>query len=859
MRFRLATTTALAALPVLWDNARPMRQRKIVFLVALSIVVVCGILLCALFAALHSPALLNRLANAFGYEFNAQTISLSPGFSGSISGLSVKRLRDDGLTLTASNVTAKSSVDMMLHGEVDSLVLQSPKLTLRMGKGTEGKSGLSFLEKLPKIRLFDIQNAEALLTFEGGQQEVRLSNANLSIKNFSPKSGGIIAFQASFTSTSTGETSVAASGRFKGSFQLTGVDPKPYGKGSIELVIDSGSYTSGNRTMSLSGITLAADLAHDLRTETLAITALRGESKSFGEIKGTAKAVLRGEMPWDANLSVASIDFAQVFSLLKPFLPEEYRAWTLQGGGAVETQLQGTVTNGRASFAGSVTFSFTHGGFSSPDGTQAAQGVNGKLILKLQYAAPDQKLALNLHSEQHDGEFLWGAYYSNLAAQQVSLSADGSFFLSGARTFELMGSVDFFQTGDYSFSARGTGREWEARLTCAEVAHGRIIEMLLKDYLKGLSPGLASLSLTGTSALEASIRHSDGVTTIAGIYRMIGAALHVPGMQLAVEEIEADLPFDLAYPSSDEKRALASPPGTIRFRAIQRKRLTIDSLQIPLLLVGNTLEVPEPVAVPFFGGNIHLYGLQVDDVLFPTRYRFGVKIDNVDLGRLTRRLAGVEYPGTVNADFGMMRYENNRVMSEGTAVVNVFGGEIDATNFFAENLGSPGTKFGSDITFNNISLEALTRKIAIGRMSGVIRGSLTNFVMEYGEPASFVLEVESVDTRGVEQWVSVDAIQNISILGTGVASPLNRGITQFFKEYPFSKIGFRCLLKNDQFSVNGTIHDGGKEYLVRRGFLRGVDVVNQNPDNVISFRDMEERIKRIFRTSQAEGAGVRVE
>jgi hypothetical protein len=128
--------------------------------------------------------------------------------------------------------------------------------------------------------------------------------------------------------------------------------------------------------------------------------------------------------------------------------------------------------------------------------------------------------------------------------------------------------------------------------------------------------------------------------------------------------------------------------------------------------------------------------------------------------------------------------------------------------------------------------------------------------MEYGQPASFVLEIESVEARGVERRISIDAIQSISILGTGAGSALNQGITRFFKEYPYSKIGLRCVLRNDQFSVNGTIHDGGKEYLVRRGFLRGVDVVNQNPENVISFRDMAERIRRISRRPQAPPVGI---
>lgn len=41
---------------------------------------------------------------------------------------------------------------------------------------------------------------------------------------------------------------------------------------------------------------------------------------------------------------------------------------------------------------------------------------------------------------------------------------------------------------------------------------------------------------------------------------------------------------------------------------------------------------------------------------------------------------------------------------------------------------------------------------------------------------------------------------------------------------------------------------GGTEYLVRRAFLRGINVVNQNPQNMISFKDMQERVKRISRT-----------
>jgi hypothetical protein len=230
----------------------------------------------------------------------------------------------------------------------------------------------------------------------------------------------------------------------------------------------------------------------------------------------------------------------------------------------------------------------------------------------------------------------------------------------------------------------------------------------------------------------------------------------------------------------------------------------------------------------------------------------------VDLGRLTRRLVGMEYPGRIDADFGLMRVAQDRIASDGLATVRIFGGEIAAKNFFVEQPFSPGRRLGGDLTFRQIDLEEVTKRIAIGKMTGIVQGALRDFVMEYGQPASFTLEVESVETSGVSQRISMDAIQSISVLGTGVDSALNRGITQFFREYPYSKIGFRCALNNDQFSVNGTIHEGGQEYLVRRGFLRGVDVVNQNPENVISFKDMQERVGRLGRSPQAEPGGVEV-
>ena len=825
-----------------------MRQkslRKAVLVGLLGLVLCLALAVAGLYAALHSPYLLNKLAHAFGYDVAARTVALSP-FGASVSDLTVRSLGDGQIVLTAARVTAKSSLEMVLRGEVDSLVLRSPKLTFRMDKPQGGETDLSVLRSLPNVRLLDIQDAEVLVALPD-EGQLRISRANLTVRNFSSAGGGDVAFRGSFAVTTPG-SAVAAQGRVSAALKLTGAYPRPYGTGTVDLALDSGSYTSEGRKIALGALTLAANLAYDRPTEMVRIASLRGESKDLGAIEGTAQAVLRGDTPWQAKLSVGSMEFAQVFGLLKPFLPAEYHAWTLQGKGAVETDVQGTYANQQPAFRGTVAFSFDKGGFSSPDSTKAAESVSGKIVLKLQYA-PSDRLAFDLHWDGSGGEYLWGKYYTNMAGQKASLVADGTFFLAGDRPSEVRGTLDFFQTGEYRFSGDARANNWTLRLHADQVSHPRVLDTLLKAYFKELSPRLATLSFTGTSSLDAVVRKQDDTISASGTYRMADASLNAPDLSLAIQEAAIHLPFSLSYPMAEEAAPVA---GSIEFKGIQRKRLSIENLQIPVTIARNGLEVPAPVVVPFFGGSIHLYGLQINDVLFPTRYHFGVKVEGVDLGRMTRVLAGSEYPGTINADLGSMTYENNRIASEGRAVIRVFGGEVDATNFFAENLASPGRRFGGDVTFENINLEELTKKIAIGKMTGLIRGSLKNFVMEYGQPASFALEVESVAKWGIPRRISTDAIQNISILGTGVANPLNQGLLRFFREYPYSKIGFRCVLNNDVFSIRGTIHEDDKEYLVRRGLLRGVDVVNQNPDNAISFRDMEERLARIARPPEAE-------
>ncbi len=816
--------------------------------VLLVMAVIC-IVSAALLITFNNPAALNAVAGLFGYEVRAETASFSPFLSGEFKNLAIKKTGDDGLTLICENVSVNNALELMLKGHIDTLILDKPKLAFRIGRK---KTDLTFLNKLPDVRLLDIRNAEAVFTFEGNEQKVTLSNFNFTLRDFSPKRGGDMEIETFFAYVDSPKSELAAAGRFKSTFRLAGAYP-PYGSGTADLVLDDTAYLLGGKKAVVSALILSADLLFDRKTETFTLRSLKGSSKQFGQIQGTAKAVLRGDTPWSARLAVSSMEFAQAFSVVTPLLPDEYSAWTMQGKGAVETTLSGTFAGEQLALQGTMAFSFSEGGFSSPDASKAAQGVSGKVVLKLQYGPREQKLAFSGQAEIAGGEYLWGKFYSNLAGRKAGLTVNGSFFLSEKR-LRFSSTANIFDIATSAFSFNGSASSWKLDPAEITILLDPVASILLKDFLADAGPALKGFSAAGVTTISAEIDRSTAGIAVKGMLNISDASLRVPGRELSVDAFSAQLPLWLLLTPDGKpvERPKESESGTLIMTGFQKGRLKIDSVKVPLYISRNYLRIAEPISVPFFGGNLVLYRFGVDDVPHPALgLRLGVRIESVDLGQLTKELFDNEYRGTIYADTGILRYRNEVLTGDGQFFIRVFGGEVSFENFFFEKMFSAGWSFGADIVFSGISLEQVTQKIPVGHMTGIIRGSLRNFVIEYGQPAGFDLEVESVDTSGVKQRISMDAIESITVLGTGMKTSVQGGLTSLFRDFPYSRIGLRCKLRNDVFAVRGTILSEEKEYIIKRGWLRGVDIINQNPDNRISFQDMQERIKRVMDSEKA--------
>ncbi|WP_035587383.1 translocation/assembly module TamB domain-containing protein [Hippea jasoniae] len=181
-----------------------------------------------------------------------------------------------------------------------------------------------------------------------------------------------------------------------------------------------------------------------------------------------------------------------------------------------------------------------------------------------------------------------------------------------------------------------------------------------------------------------------------------------------------------------------------------------------------------------------------------------------------------------------------QIKLSGNITAKVFDGKINIKNISVMLGEFPILKM--DINFNHINLEKLTALTNFGKITGFIKGYIRNLkLVNFTNPLSFEMLVKTQSVRGVSKKISLKAVNSISKVGGGYASIA----VPFFKNFSYSKIGFKATLKNNVFTIHGLYRDGKIEYIIKKGFLVGISVINMNRNNAISWDDFVNRLKRV--------------
>lgn len=489
--------------------------------------------------------------------------------------------------------------------------------------------------------------------------------------------------------------------------------------------------------------------------------------------------------------------------------------------------------------------------FASPDGQAGAEKIDTEITGRLSRSSDGQGAILRVKAAADNGEILWGRFYADMVRRRPRLSAAFAYNPHTRKvtlTKLRLSLKDLLQVqAQGAIAAPPRAPELTLGLKVPPTAAVPLFKWLAVDPFRFDLPVLASLQIGGRLGLDLNLSRRQRRWRMKGRLLWHRGRLATKDKRVDLQDIDLDLPFwnAGAGPAGDN----AALSGHLRIRRLRMPYLRPQPLSLRLLAAPGRISA-SGFTLETAGGKLHLGHLTADHICGTQPViETSLTIPALQLERLADRAHIPAANATASGKLAplVMDVAHGRLSGRGTIRIAAYGGTIKLHNPVVVSLFSPLPALMLDVAFGGINLDKLTAGTSFGRIEGILNGHIRHLEIVDGQPQRFDLLAETVKRKGVPQKISVKAVENISRIG-GVPSPFV-GLAGVFagllKSFGYRKIGVKASLKNDVFHINGTIREGGREYLVKRGGLSGVDVVNWNPDNRISFTDMLKRLERI--------------
>jgi hypothetical protein len=474
--------------------------------------------------------------------------------------------------------------------------------------------------------------------------------------------------------------------------------------------------------------------------------------------------------------------------------------------------------------------------------------IAGEIDLKKTFIAAKASFEVN------GGEALYDRFYLNLNSNAFFCSCDAAYNLS-KKFLQLsrlrLGVKNILALNMNGNILHGPGNQRiSLSLNIPKTSLKPVFDHFVLEPFQTEKPVLATLEIGGEISADLKLSGIGKDLMATGNFLWHDGELSLTENDVSFRGIELYLP--VWYRTQKGGKVTDKAKGNLSVRAMKLPMLPEQPLILKLDAGPNSLSIKAPTVIRIPGGSVRIGPLAGKDI-FGTQPSINTSLtmNSVEIQPLLSGIWKQPVTGTINGKLDPIHVKGGTLTTRGNIKAGVFEGEIILSDFGASGMFTSTPVFRMSARMNALRLAGMTGGTSFGKIEGVLDGYVRDLEVAYGQPQKFDLLLETVRTKGVSQKISVKAVDNIARIGGG-QSPfvgLAGGFATFFKEFPYKKIGVRASLQNDVFRVNGTIREGGKEYIIKRGSFSGVDIVNQNPDNRASFKDMVKRIKRVTATS----------
>jgi hypothetical protein len=489
--------------------------------------------------------------------------------------------------------------------------------------------------------------------------------------------------------------------------------------------------------------------------------------------------------------------------------------------------------------------------FQNPDSSCVGENLSINTEISGEIDLLNDSIGLHAELQVKKGEVLYDRFYLNLTENGfIAISDNMQYDISKASlqipdlTLALNNILEVKMNGSLIHS-RG-----KQHLQCSLNLPGTDLKPIYRHFVlepfQMETPSLKTLDLAGMISAELEFTGKGPDIMAIGYLHWNQGKLSMGEGGLALQGVHLDFP--IWYQTEKLKRNREPLKGNVTVDTISVPSLLNQSLTVDLEADHEKLLVRSPTVFKIPGGVIKVGPISAKNMFSSKRsVETTLTLENFDIEPLLSKIWSKSVKGAINGKLEPLFLEGSTLTSTGNISVSVFDGKVTLADLGATGIFTAAPVLKSDAYIEDLSLAGITSGTPFGKIEGILKGYVKNLEIAYGQPQRFNLLLETHEKKGVSQKVSLEAVDNIARIG-GTQSPfmgLTGRLASFFDEFSYKKIGLRASLNNDVFRINGTIEEKGTEYIMKRGGFSGVSIVNHDPDNQVSFKDMMKRIKRI--------------
>jgi hypothetical protein len=495
-------------------------------------------------------------------------------------------------------------------------------------------------------------------------------------------------------------------------------------------------------------------------------------------------------------------------------------------------------------------FTTAGGKFSSPDSSKAGDNLTLGGPFEITFLPGKNSTSVTGKLTAEAGEVLWGKFFGDLKTPRPVLEIDGDYFRDSDRLDCRRCNVNLVNVGrvDVAGSIEHVTQTPALRLQArsANFSPGGFFDFFLREAFKVQHPALDHLALGGQMAFQVQLQGGFDALAADGELSLRAGELRVKPKDWQIGPIVLHLPFQIRLSETQKESTGDAKIGRLSIENARFGKQSVGPVSAPFSLSNNALRFHQPIRLELFGGDVEISNLFWPDVVRdPKQVSFSAEAKRLRLEELTEALNWHPFSGTLTGSIPKVQSTGSLLQTRGEIQAQVFGGRARIGKFEIENPFSSLAAIKLDARVNEIQLEQLSKTFEFGRISGILEGSIDDLVLIDKQPSEFRVDLHSVERPGVEQRISVEAINKITVLSSGQsAGALYGGLAGFFDSFRYSKLGFKATLKNDRLTLRGAETRSDQEFLVVGTLLPPtVNIISHT--QVIAFSELLRRLERI--------------